>query len=274
MKIIKNHNLSINNQLNPFVCPICRSNLLCLNKKYICRSCQRSFFISNNIPNFFIDSESEQKTPAIKSIKFIDRLSKVYESKFWYPLVYHLYGGIKIPNIKNTVKMIAKMMSSSGGIILDGACGTGIYTRAIAKNVDKVYGIDISQGMLEEGINLAFKNNIYNIEFIRANVEKIPFPNNFFDGVCCSGALHLFPDTIMALKEIARVLKPNCVLAVMTFTRRRFLKYKFIYDHIKKNHGAIIFDLNELNILLKRAGFKDFKPKVFGSMLIFSVKKK
>ena len=261
------------NKLNSFVCPICKSNLSILNNKYICYSCQRNFYIVNNIPNFFVESESEKEIPAIKSVKFIDYLSKVYESKIWYPLVYHLYGGIKIPNIKKTVKLITKMTNSSDGIVLDVACGTGIYTRSIAKNVNKIFGIDISQGMLEKGISLAYNNEIFNIEFIRANVEKIPFRNNFFDGACCSGALHLFPDTIVALKEIARVLKPNCPLAVMTFTRRRFLKYKFIYEHIKKNHGATIFDLNELNIFLKKAGFKDFKPRVFGSMLLFSAKK-
>jgi SAM-dependent methyltransferase len=241
--------------------------------KYICLSCHRDFYIVNNIPNFFIDSVSKKEIPAIKSVQFLDYLSKFYESKIWYPLVYHLYGGIKIPNIKKTVKLITEMTESPNGIILDVACGTGIYTRSIAKHVSKIYGIDLSQGMLEKGTSLANKNKIFNIEFVRANVEKIPFLNNFFDGACCSGALHLFPDTFVALKEIARVIKPNCPLAVMTFTRRRFLKYKFIYDHIKKNHGATIFDLNELNIILKRAGFKDFKPKVFGSMLLFSAKK-
>ncbi|MFX1571635.1 MAG: methyltransferase domain-containing protein [Promethearchaeota archaeon] len=258
---------------NSFVCPICKSDLSFLKKKYICHSCHRNFNIVNSIPNFFIASESEKEIPAIKSVKFIDYLSKVYESKIWYPLVYHLYGGIKIPNIQKTVNLITEMTNSSDGIVLDVACGTGIYTRSIAKNVNKIYGIDLSQGMLEKGINLAYKNKIFNIEFLRANVERIPFSNNYFDGACCSGALHLFPNTILALKEIARVLKPNCPLAVMTFTRRRFLKYKFIYDHIKKNHGAIIFDLNELSIILKRAGFKSFKPKVFGSMLLFSAKK-
>ena len=84
----------------------------------------------------------------------------------------------------------------------------------------------------------------------------------------------MFPDTIIALKEIARVLKHDSPFSVMTFTRKRFLKYRFVYEHIKEDHGANIFNLKELAKMLKVAGFKEFKPIVYGSMLLFSARKK
>jgi ubiquinone/menaquinone biosynthesis C-methylase UbiE len=127
--------------------------------------------------------------------------------------------------------------------------------------------------MLEQGRKLASEEGIDNIVFARADVEKLPFRDEFFDAACCSGALHLFSDTIKALKEISRVLKPGSSLAVMTFVRRRFFKYRRIYEHIEKEHRVHVFQSSELAGCLGAAGFEDFKPEIYGSMLLFSATK-
>jgi len=257
----------------PYVCSLCKSSLSLSEEGYSCRFCQKTYFIKSEIPNFLTQPESESENPIIRSVGTIDKLAKIYETKLWYPLVYHIYGGIKIPSVKETVKKVTEMTDARGGIVLNVACGTGMYTRSIAKRAAKVYGIDISQGMLEQARKLAEKEGLNNIVLSRADVEKLPFPDHFFDAAYCAGALHLFPDTVKALREIARVLKPESPLAVMTFTRRRFLKYKWVYEHLKKDHGAYIFELNELAKWLAEAGFKDFKPEIYGSMLLFSTRK-
>lgn len=252
--------------------PLCKSTLLPSSGGYSCQFCQKTYFIKNDIPNFLTQPESESENPIIKSVGKIDKLAKIYETRLWYPIVYHIYGGIRIPSVKKTIEKITEMTDASGGVVLDVACGTGMYTRSIAKRAAKVYGIDISQGMLEQAGKLAKKASL-NILLARADVEELPFTDQFFDAACCSGALHLFPDTVKALKEISRVLKPESPLAVMTFTRRRFLKYKRVYEHLKKSHGAYIFELNKLAAWLEEAGFKDFKPEIHGSMLLFSTRK-
>jgi len=258
--------------ITPYVCPLCKSGLSQSEEGYSCQFCQKTYFIRNGIPNFLTQPESESENPMIRSVGTIDKLARIYETKLWYPVVYHIYGGIRIPSVKEAVKKVTEMTDAQGGIVLDVACGTGMYTRSIAKRAAKVYGIDISQGMLKQARKLAEKEALNNIVLSRAEVEKLPFPDSFFDAACCSGALHLFPDTVKALKEIARVLKPESPLAVMTFIRRRFLKYKRVYEHLKKDHGAYIFELDELAKWLEEAGFKDFKPEIHGSMLLFSAK--
>jgi len=257
----------------PYVCPLCKSRLIPSSGGYSCQFCQKTYFIKNEIPNFLTQPESESGNPIIKSVGKIDKLAKIYETKLWYPVVYHMYGGIRIPSVKKTIEKITEMTDAGGGVVLDVACGTGLYTRPIAKKADKVYGIDISQGMLEQARKLAEKAGLNNIILARADVEKLPFPDQFFDAACCSGALHLFPNTVKAFKEISRVLKPESPLAVMTFTRRRFLKYKRVYEHLKKSHGAYIFELTELATWLEETGFKDFKPEIYGSMLLFGTRK-
>jgi SAM-dependent methyltransferase len=48
-------------------------------------------------------------------------------------------------------------------------------------------------------------------------VEALPFEDSFFDAALCCGSLHLFADTVIALREIARVMKPAAILAGFTF---------------------------------------------------------
>ena len=79
--------------------------------------------------------------------------------------------------------MITDMVDAEAGVGLDVACGTGLFTRSIAQKMRLVYGIDISMGMLEEATEYARKKGIRNIRFSRGMAEKLPFPDDSFDGV-------------------------------------------------------------------------------------------
>jgi len=263
-----------NSEYYPYVCPLCKSNLKNLKLYYLCGNCRNKFIINNGIPDFFEPIKTENKNIILESIDTIDILAKIYETPFWYPLVYHAYGGMRIPSVNDTIKKITGMLDVNNGLGLDIGCGTGLYTRSIAKKMDCVFGVDISTGMLNKAKKVANQKNIRNIRLARANVENLPFPNNIFNAACCSGALHLFSDTIKALKEISRVLKVGSPFAVMTFVRKRFLRHRFIYKHLKEKHGATIFDVNELEKWLNIAGFRNFESKIYGSMILFRVKKK
>ena len=128
-------------------------------------------------------------------------------------------------------------------------------------------------GMLEKATEYAREKGIGNICFSRANVERLPFPDSLFDGVACCGAIHLFPDTVEALREMARVMKKGARLSVMTFVKRRFLKFRWVYEHLREDHGAHIFDVEELDEYLSQAGFKDFVYTIYGSMMLFRAEK-
>ena len=257
----------------PYVCPLCKSNLLLSNMIYSCQSCQRQYFIINDIPNLLIESESESKKSTNVSGMF-DKIAKFYETKLVYLITYHVLAGLKIPSVKELIGKVMDRIDTHRGIILDIACGTGIYTRSIAKIATKVFGIDISQRMLEQAKKLTEKEGLTNIYLSKADAEKLPFSDNYFDAICCSGALHYFTNTYKALKEMRRVLKPNSPLIVMTLIRRRFLKYKIVYEHLEGDHGAHVFKFNELMRLLEKVGFKNVLSEVYGSMLLFSAMKK
>ena len=85
--------------------------------------------------------------------------------------------------------------------------------------------------------------------------------------------MHLFPDVKRALREMNRVLKKGCKLAVMTFVKRRFLGIKRIHEHIEKKHQAHIFDIDELQDHLRNTGYAEFNYEVYSSMILFNARK-
>ena len=252
-----------------YICPNCRLPLSAKGDRLLCETCRLEYLITNGIPDFIVEDLSGSQHPILRSVSNIDRLAKIYETWFWYPLVYHFYGGLFIPSVKEEVRMITEMVDAENGLGLDVACGTGLFTRSIAKKMRLVYGIDISKGMLEKAVKYAEKEKLNNLRFARAKADRLPFPDGLFDGVVCCGALHLFPHTILALGEVSRVMKKGARLAVMTFVKRRFLKFKRIYEHLERDHGVHIFDPKEMNGYLSQTGFIDFTHAIYGSMILF-----
>jgi ubiquinone/menaquinone biosynthesis C-methylase UbiE len=100
----------------------------------------------------------------------------------------------------------------TGDKVLDVACGTGVLARFVYEKVGEsgsVVGVDINDGMLA----VAESKNP-NIEWRRSAAEKLPFEENTFEKVVSQFGLMFFEDRTEALREMARVLKPNGILAV------------------------------------------------------------
>ncbi len=97
----------------------------------------------------------------------------------------------------------------------------------------------------------------------------------FFNVALCGGALHLFPDTVAALREIARVMKPGALLVVTTFTPAHvgILRFEVIRERIQKLGGRL-FELVQLEGYLTQAGFEGFRRQVDGSVLTFDARKR
>ena len=113
------------------------------------------------------------------------------------------------------------------------------------------------------------------MHFARARVEALPFEDSFFDAALCCGSLHLFADTMIALHETARVMKPGAILSVFTFAAGQggILKFRRVREWSFKNHGLHVFGLSEMRRYLSASGFEDFEPEISGSILTFSARK-
>ena len=179
-------------------------------------------------------------------------------------------------SLAQLISTVSRNVNSVEGRVLDVACGPGTYGRRVASPSREVFGIDVSRGMLRQGVALTAREGIVNMHFARARVEALPFREEYFDGALCCGSLHLFAATVLALCETARVMKPEAILSVFTFTAGNagILKHRRVRAWSSRRHGLHVFELSEMERYLQSAGFESFKPEVFGSILTFSARRK
>ena len=101
-----------------------------------------------------------------------------------------------------------KMLSSHlgpGVRVLELGCGTGYFTRELARSRADVIAIDVSPELLEiASANCSMSNVRYEIQ----NACALSYPDAVFDSVVGSSVLHHL-EIQEALREIYRVLKPG-----------------------------------------------------------------
>lgn len=258
-----------------YVCPQCKGQLVVAEAALTCTACQRAYPIVEGIPDFLLEWPEESENRILRNIERVDKLARFYETKLWYPFVLNVYGGYHVKTFDELVTFTREKMAPVKGLVLDVACGPGTYGRRAAGPEREVYGIDLSLGMLRQGLNYLAEENITAMHFSRADVESLPFGDHLFDGVLCCGSLHLFPDTVKALREIGRTMKSGAPLVVFTFTwgDKGLLKYRWARERLRRRGGLHVFELPEIEGYLKQTGFWNFQPEVCGSILIFSAQK-
>ena len=106
---------------------------------------------------------------------------------------------------------LLKSRLAPGMKILDVGCGTGFLSVQLAQAVwpGAVYGIDIEQQEIDRAQSIASGFERCNVEFQVADALALPFEDDYFDLVYCSGLFLYMPDTTTALSEAKRVLRPG-----------------------------------------------------------------
>ena len=99
--------------------------------------------------------------------------------------------------------------------LLELGCGNGKLWQEnkIDLRNREIFLSDISEGMVEEVRNKLGSD----FNCIVADVEKIPFKDEYFDSIIANHVLFYLNDLNLGLKEISRVLKPNGILYCSTY---------------------------------------------------------
>ncbi|MFL1405627.1 bifunctional demethylmenaquinone methyltransferase/2-methoxy-6-polyprenyl-1,4-benzoquinol methylase UbiE [Marinobacter sp. M1N3S26] len=110
-----------------------------------------------------------------------------------------------------------------GHQVLDIAGGTGDLTMKFSDLVGtngKVVLADINASMLEVGRDrLLDRGYAGNIEYVQADAEHLPFPDNTFNVVSIAFGLRNVTDKDQALRDMARALKPGGKVMVLEFSK-------------------------------------------------------
>jgi len=121
--------------------------------------------------------------------------------------VYDVNWGNIAPTHEQWMQIFLDLCPSTG-LILDAACGTGKYWPMILSSGRKVFGLDYSQGMLDQA----------RVKFPQVPVAKIRMQDidyaAAFDGAICMDVLEsVFPeDWLMVLTKLQNALRPSSYL--------------------------------------------------------------
>ncbi|QYJ78517.1 bifunctional demethylmenaquinone methyltransferase/2-methoxy-6-polyprenyl-1,4-benzoquinol methylase UbiE [Shewanella acanthi] len=118
--------------------------------------------------------------------------------------------------------------------VLDLAGGTGDLTAKFSHLVgDKgeVVLADINDSMLKVGrTKLRDRGIVNNVNYVQANAEALPFPDNYFDIITIAFGLRNVTDKDAALRSMQRVLKPGGKLLVLEFSKPQHEIMRKVYD--------------------------------------------
>ena len=78
----------------------------------------------------------------------------------------------------------------------------------------KVYGLDMTDEMLDLARENQRKAGVTNVEFLKGDIQAIPLPDNSVDVVISNCVINLAPDKTKVLEEAFRVLRPGGRFAV------------------------------------------------------------
>ena len=111
----------------------------------------------------------------------------------------------------------------AGHRVLDLASGTGDLAARFSAMVGaqgKVVASDINPNMLKVGRErLTDRGIVGNIEYVQADAEALPFPDNYFNFASISFGLRNVTHKEAALASLYRVLKPGGRLMVLEFSK-------------------------------------------------------
>jgi demethylmenaquinone methyltransferase/2-methoxy-6-polyprenyl-1,4-benzoquinol methylase len=121
-----------------------------------------------------------------------------------------------------------------GQRVLDIAGGTGDLAAKFSKLVGPegfVALADINESMLNVGRDrLTDRGVCGNIEYVQADAQYLPFPDNHFDVITIAFGLRNVTDKDMALRSMLRVLKPGGRLLVLEFSKPTSELFGKVYD--------------------------------------------
>ncbi len=148
----------------------------------------------------------------------------------------------------------------NGDHLLDLGSGAGndcFVARALVGEEGKITGLDFTDAMITKANENNLKLGFTNVEFVRGDIEEMPFPDDTFDVIVSNCVLNLVPDKHKAFRQMMRVLKPGGHFCVSDVVIKGDLP-----DQLRKDaemyagcvSGAI--ELDEYLGIIKEQGFE------------------
>jgi len=181
-------------------------------------------------------------------------LTVIYE-RVWRPLISRFFFGLRGPSAEEERAITMDLLEiSPGERLIDVGCGTGNYTRWLARETRDglVVGTDASEAMVAAA---AARDSADNAAYLRADACDLPFDDGSFDAACSVGVVHMIEQPMAAIDEMVRVIAPGgrLVLVVSCGPDGK---------PAHKRGGVTIFARDEVTEALRERGLCEIRQRV------------
>ncbi len=191
-------------------------------------------------------------------------MTKDVREKYWSRYANH-YDEYTDYIVGKTLRqaLIGKLREEKNlGDVIECGCGTGFFTRAIARNASDILATDLSEDMLDRA-KVTLKR-FQNIRYKKIDCQDILFPPESFDTVLMANVIHTIPDPHKAIRESYRILRKEGRLLIVTYTdfgldffQRSVLAMKFLTRFgMPPPHGLKNYAPGELERFVQAAGYR------------------
>lgn len=157
--------------------------------------------------------------------------------------------------------------NANKGSWLDLGAGDGRYAVPMLKFVDKLVAGDLDENALRKLVNRSSKKQISKLMLVKLNITSLPFKKESFDGILCTGLLHLFPEDMLfnLLNALCDLIKIGGYLIIDfgTDIERRFqdgsiykLEDEIVYS-TSKALKLLEMGLPDINYQIQISSFED-----------------
>jgi phosphatidylethanolamine/phosphatidyl-N-methylethanolamine N-methyltransferase len=101
-----------------------------------------------------------------------------------------------------------------GERVLDLGIGTGVSLNFYPRRA-RVYGVDLSGGMLREARKKIRERGMENVSVIQADALSLPFADNTFDHIFMSHVISVVSDPFKLVREAQRVARPGARIVIV-----------------------------------------------------------
>lgn len=160
---------------------------------------------------------------------------------------------------------ISKRYLNSEQVVLDYACGTGITTIDLSKNVQKIIAIDIAEKMVELAKKKTIERNIKNVEFKVADLFNSQLNDAEYNVVLAFNILPFIQDLDGVLNRIMELLLPSGLFISATDCLGEKRSFSTIVNTFLSKFGIMPFikkySMVELEEIIRRNGFDIIEKK-------------
>jgi ubiquinone/menaquinone biosynthesis C-methylase UbiE len=156
-----------------------------------------------------------------------DRLTKARWAHVWASSDIE-YDPTREPQLRDALELILRHWPEprTGRRFLEAGCGPAAISLNLAKLGIEVVGVDLTQAAVD-GAREAFARHGVEGQFLLGDVRELPFPDGSFEFVYAGGVVEHFRESLQAVAEMTRVLRPggHVLFTVPAFT----LSYPYLF---------------------------------------------